>query len=303
MLTWFISFISWASVRLMRWHQPSCHWLRGMWLAGQGRVLECRVRGAAIEGHEVRVIHTHVPPFPPDHTQGPLCCCQSINDSNTWRLPLVFSSAPVTHWHGKYTQTTVLPCWWTHHYCSPGVKPNKILFNPRGPRSSLEIHHPCTSSERFSPNAPKCRYKFSRGEKGVRRRKKNVQIVLLDCLKRSHTSVSTKNPGYVCDIYSRSICVHRNSMTGQPFDGPDGKAGSAENTKHTRSLTVSHKHTHMLPNRIHKHVNIERCLLMLNWFQRDLSNWGGCITLTKMKHAVFCVTMWTSVKSLLIIPN
>lgn len=66
--------------------------------------------------------------------------------------------------------------------------------------------------------------------------------------------------------------VHRNSMTAQLFDGPDGKLGSAENTKHVRSVAVSHKQTHMLPNRIHKHVNIERCLLMLNWFQRDLNN-------------------------------
>jgi len=61
-------------------------------------------------------------------------------------------------------------------------------------------------------------------------------------------------------------------MTEQPFDGPDRTSGSAENTKHSGLLIVSNKHKHMLPNRIHKHVNTERCLLMLNWFQRDLKD-------------------------------
>lgn len=84
--------------------------------------------------------------------------------------------------------------------------------------------------------------------------------------------MSTKNPVNVCDIYRHSICVHRNSTAEQPFDEPDGKLGSAENTKHAHLLNVSNKHTHMLPNRILKHVNTERCLLMLNWFQRDLNN-------------------------------
>ncbi len=43
---------------------------------GQGRVLECRVRGAAMEGHEVRVIHTHVTPLPPIIHRG---LCASVS--------------------------------------------------------------------------------------------------------------------------------------------------------------------------------------------------------------------------------
>lgn len=38
--------------------------------------------------------------------------------------------------------------------------------------------------------------------------------------------------------------IHRNSMTAQLFDRPDGKLDSAENTKHGHSVAVSHKHTH-----------------------------------------------------------
>lgn len=155
-----------SHMRLKRWHQalmPLAPWHvtnghRGVfWNAGLGVQLWKVMRSGSYT-------HTHMFPPPPGHTQGPLCCCQSINDSNTWTLSLVFCAAPVTHWHGKHTQTTVLPCWWTHHYCSPGAKTNKILFNPWGPHSSLEIHHPYTSSETFIPSAPKSRYKYSQGE-------------------------------------------------------------------------------------------------------------------------------------------
>lgn len=185
----------------LRWQHRALMPLAAWHVTGGGRGV-CWNAGLGVQLWKVTRSgsHTHMLPPSPDHTQGPLCFCQSINDSNTWTLSLVFCAAPVTHWHGKYTQTTVLPCRWTHHYCSPGVKTNKILFNPRGPHSSLEIHHPYTSSETFIPNAPKSRYKFSQGE----RCKKKVQTLSLQRLIRSHTSMSTKNPAYVCDIYRHS---------------------------------------------------------------------------------------------------
>lgn len=55
--------------------------------------------------------------------------------------------------------------------------------------------------------------------------------------------MSTKNPVNVCDIYRRSICVQRNSTAEQPFDGPDGKLGSAEKYK-TCSLADCLEQTH-----------------------------------------------------------
>ncbi len=116
---------------------------------GQGRVLECRVRGAAMEGHEVRVTHTHTccPP-PPDHTQGPLCFCQSINDSNTWTLLARILRCPRN------------PLTWQIHtnHCAPLSVDTPLLFS-RGKNKQNTIQPQGTS---FIPrNTPSVHFQWN----------------------------------------------------------------------------------------------------------------------------------------------
>lgn len=80
------------------------------WNAGLGEQLWKVIRSGS---------YTHMFTLPPFHTQGSLCFCQSINDSNTWTLSFAFYADP----HNPLT-------WQTHtNHCVPAGLDTLLLFS------------------------------------------------------------------------------------------------------------------------------------------------------------------------------